>query len=179
MPEHFTPPCDPLPATESGKTLVVVGEDNCLKQLIAHESIAGNPAIPIQLTDGKVELRDGSAEFPIELPNIKTQTGGSVSKILYRDASGAIVNWVPETGSCLDHKLIFRDGSLTFVPDCLPPILCADICAVTSCSEFDYLLGLREAEINCGDETIPVLVLVKVPRNLAPSCGEEEDIPDV
>lgn len=176
MPEYFTSPCDPLDLTFEGKSLVVIDSDNCLKQLGPNSEMTSTSAIPVQLSSGRVELRDGSDQFPIELPNIKTQTGGSVNRILFRDSSGAIVNWLPIAINCLDHKMIFRDGSFTFVPDCLPSIMCVDACEITACDEFDYILGLREFELECEDETITILKLVKIPKELIPQCLPEEEV---
>lgn len=177
MPEYFDPPCDALDLTYQGKSLVVVNEDNCLKQLIPSESANSSyPAIPVQLSPTSIELRDGSAEFPIPLPNIKTQTGGSIYRILYRDTGGNIVNWFPENESCLNHKLIFNGSSFSFVPDCLPSILCADVCDAETCADYDYVLGLREFEIECDEETITLLKLVKIPKSLIPTCLEGGEV---
>lgn len=172
MPNNITPPCDPIDETSGGKALVVVDQENCFKQLIPPDDMEG-AGLACQISPNKVELRDGSEKYPIPIPHLQTQVGGSISHLVFMDG-GNLKSFQPDVQNAIEHKLIFQAGQFRFVPDCLPGIACNDLCPITSCDDFDYVLGLRATTITYGEEEIPVLKLVKVPKSLLSLCVPEE-----
>lgn len=157
---------------ESADAILAVGDDGCSVILQRPEDMAPGQAI-VQYTEaGKVEIRDGSQNYPIVLKNLEKQIGGTIDSIIIRDGSGKLKAFSPSTGDCLDYKLISRNGLMSLVPDTLPSILEQDVCEVSSCEEFDYFLGLKEQEVSCDGDTIVFLKLVKVPKTVAITCED-------
>jgi hypothetical protein len=164
--------CDPLDETEEGKALVVTDEENCLKELVQSEGGA-YPAIPVALSDTEVVLRDGSVNQPFQLPHLQVQTGGAFQRLMIQDSNGVWYAYEPSTW-CVDRKLVVRDGSFELVDDVIPQVATADLCEVSACDDYDYLIGVKEIELTCDDEPTTYLQLVLVPKDLCPSCVEEE-----
>lgn len=157
---------------ESADAILAVGEDGCSVILKRPDDMAPGQGIVQYTESGRVEIRDGSQDYPIILKNLEKQIGGAIESIIIRDGSGKLKAFYPETNDCIDYKLISRDGLMSLVPDTLPSILEQDVCEVASCDEFDYFLGLREQEVSCDGSTITFLKLVKVPKTVAITCGD-------
>jgi hypothetical protein len=165
-------PCDELDQTPFGRALVVTDDENCQRELI-QESEDNYPALAIVHSDNRTSLADGSSEFPIPLPHLQTQVGGTFTKLMIQDASGVwYVFTPPET--CITQRMLIVDGAFTFEDDVLPQLLNADFCEIDSCDQFDYLLGLKEITISCDGEDVTYLKPVKIPKNLCPTCAEED-----
>lgn len=162
--------CDPLTTTNQGKALVVTDEDNCQRELVQSDGGA-YPAIAVAVSDGKVVLRDGSEVQPINLPHLQVQTGGAFTKMLIQDESGNWFAYTPSVG-CVDKRLVVRDGSFEFVDDTLPSLVTTDLCEITDCEGYDFLLGVKEVSIACGEgeDNQTYLQIVLVPKDLCPTC---------
>lgn len=159
--------CDALTTTTSGKALVVTNDENCLSELV--QSDGGlYPALPIAVNDGETVLRDGSVNQPIELPHMLNELAYTFNRILAMDSSGRWYAITP-TSSCIDKKIVVRNGQFYIEPDTLPTVIDANICETTDCESVDYLVGLREIDLSdCieGD----FYELVKIPKALWPVC---------
>jgi hypothetical protein len=162
--------CDPLDTTETGKALVVTDDEECLKALVQSED-GLYPALAVAQSDGKVVLRDGSENQPIQLPHLQVQTGGAFQKLMVQDASGVWYAYDPGVW-CVDKKLVVRDGAFEFVDDVVPQLVTADICEASACSEYDFLVGLKEVTLVCDGEDTTYLQMVLVPKDLCPICEE-------
>lgn len=162
--------CDALAQTDSGKALVVTDEENCLKELVQTEG-GLYPAIPIAVSDDKVVLKDGSENQPIQLPHIQEQVGGSFQKLMVQDEAGVWYVFEPIV-DCIDLKLVIKDGAFSFERDTLPSILSANFCEINECSEYDFLIGVKQVTLTCDGEDVTFLKLVKVPKTLCPTCVE-------
>jgi len=159
----------PLEETPHGKAPVVVDEFGCLASLVMVNP-DDYPALEIALSDDEVQLRDGSAEHPIELPHLQKQVGGSFTKMMIQDASGKWFVFIPPVG-CVNQRLIITNGSFMFVDDVLPSILESELCPVASCDEYDYLIGAKLVYITCQNGgSKQYLKWCLVPRVLCPEC---------
>lgn len=162
--------CVELPAIAEGLALVVTDDEFCQNELVQDDS-ENYPAIPISQSDDEQYLSDGSAAFPFPLPNLQVQTGGSFTKMMIQDSSGTWFVYVPPT-SCVNQRMLIVDGAFTFEDDVLPELLLADICEITACDEYDWLLGIKEVTIPCEPDDLTYFQLVKVPKTLCPTCEE-------
>lgn len=163
--------CDALTTTSNGKALVVTNDENCLTELVQEDG-GLYPALAISLTDGNTVLRDGSSNQPIELPNLLNYIAYTFEKILAMDSSG---RWhaITPSESCIDKKLLVRNGVFVIEPDILPSVIDANICETTDCESVDYLVGLREIDLSDCVEG-EYFELVKIPKALWPVCQAEE-----
>jgi hypothetical protein len=163
------PDCDPLDETIVGKNLIVTDEDNCPAALVAGPGCTYPATVQVHSPDHS-SIVDGSEDFPFSLPNIQKQIGGSFSQMMIKNASG---EWclfeAPE--DCMALRLVVIDGTFTLERDFLPAVLLSEICEVSACSEFDFLIGAVEDTIECEEGTVDILTFVKVPKSLCPVCG--------
>ena len=75
--------------------------------------------------------------------------------------------------SCIDKKLLVRNGVFVIEPDILPSVIDANICETTDCESVDYLVGLREIDLSDCVEG-EYFELVKIPKALWPVCQATE-----
>lgn len=148
--------------TNSGEAIIVSRKKNGSGRLSMEGKIRG--AIPVQLTENLTELRDGSDEHPIVLPNLKRVTSEGVPRILVMLADGQIAYWdVAAFGS--DKKLVTKDGVAKFVDDYSSDLFSGEICE-SSCNDIDAGVGLRAIPVNCPGK--PPRVMYQIVRT--PKC---------
>lgn len=166
-----TPACDAKTKVKSGKRLVVSGDDNCDKDLEENCSL---PAIPVQLKNGTVELRDGSSRKPIPLENIQKLESECITGLLFVKSDGSLSKWVPPQ-QCGEYKLKIVDGKICVKEDTMPSTMPADIC-VSDCDEIDYILGVKMTTLYCkGGKTRQVAQIKAVPK----CCCTAEEISSI
>ena len=159
--------CIPPSSTHLGKAPMVLDEFGCIAQLVMLNE-ADYPAIEQAISDSRVELRNGSAKYPIALPHLQKQVGGSFKRMMVQDASGKWYAFTAAVG-CVNKRLIIVNGTFTFVDDILPEFLEMDICQISSSSEFEFFVGANTVSIECPDGTTKqYLKWVLVPKNLVP-----------
>jgi hypothetical protein len=146
------PPCVPLIEVHEGKAPVVADEFGCIAQLILLDA-STYPAIEQAMSDSSVQLRNGSAKYPIELPHLQRQVGGSFARMMIQDAEGRWYIFIPPV-KCVDQRLIISNGSFSFVDDVLPSLVSSEMCPVSQFADFDYLVGLKSTVVECPDGTI-------------------------
>ena len=142
-----SPPCNILSETSNGKAPVVTDEFGCIAQLVLLDASA-YPAIEQAISDDSVQLRNGSAKWPIELPHLQKQVGGKFVKMMVQDVNG---KWYVFTApnECVNQRLIISNGSFSFVEDVIPNLLTTEMCPVSLSSDFDYIVGLKSETITC------------------------------
>lgn len=147
--------------SDSGRGLVIWLDEDCYHRLAIPDGM-NNPSIPLQVSNQAVELRDGSAEKPIELPAIQKHDGYSTAALLVQSESGSIRSW-RASGLTGRKKLVLLEGVFTLVED-LNTDLFADTMCSAQCKDIHGLLGYREGFVQCdGQEDIPVIQIFKVP----------------
>lgn len=127
------------------------------------------PAIPIQLNEKEVALRDGSADKPIQLPCLQKSSSKVVPSLIFQQADGSIARWeAPQ--ECGTFKMSIVNGMFSITEDTIPHIIPSDICK-TTCDNIDYLLGVKMTEIACpGHATKVMMQLMAVPKY---ACQDE------
>jgi hypothetical protein len=144
-------PCEPLVETANGKAPIVTDEFGCLAQLILLDA-STYPAIEQAISDSSVQLRNGSAKYPVELPHLQKQVGGSFDKMIIQDASGKWYAFLPSV-SCVNQRLIISNGSFTFVDDTLPNLITSELCPAFLDEDFDYFVAVKSVTLTCPDGT--------------------------
>lgn len=157
--------CATLNETNAGFRLVVTTEEGCSAELVAHEDMSPGQSIPFITSSGSVELRDGSKEFPIELPNLQSRNNASVEALLTKGPSGELCYYKP-IPNCIDQKVVSRDGLFLLSPDVVSQFINDDLCEVSSHEEFDYFIGAKEITVDCGGSPTTLLRMVKIPKEL-------------
>ena len=123
-----------------------------------------SPAIPMQVARGKVELRDGTAERPINLRRLQVVPNATPTNLLFLKVNGDLAKW--DLSSLTGKKrLVIIDGVLVAEDDVFPTIAPITMCAET-CAGVEFHVGVKEITIEGED----VLQLVLVPI----SCCEED-----
>lgn len=154
------------------------GED-CQYQLGAKFPIRGG-AIPIQLTENKAELRDGSVEYPIALPNLQKSNAEFVGEILIRLPDGTIAAW--DLGNFLGtRKLSLIEGLATFNSDYSSDIFSGSICE-EDCSGVESALGVKRIVKVCPGQPDTIMYqLCRIPVGCTPdaAAGDCEDLTSI
>ena len=146
-----TLPCDPLVQTNNGKAPVVTDEFGCVAQLVLLDP-STYPAIEQAMSDSSVQLRNGSAKLPIELPHLQKQVGGSFVRMMVQNVSGQWFAFTAPTG-CVNQRLIISNGSFKFVDDVLPNLMTTEMCPVSLADDFDFIVGVKTTTVTCPDGT--------------------------
>lgn len=120
-------------------------------------------AIPVQLTEHLVELRDGSDEHPITLPNLKRVISEGVPRIVVMLADGQLAYW-DITAFAGEQRLVIQDGLAKFVDDYSSDLFSGAICD-TDCNGVDNALGVREIVHNCpGKPPKTMYQICRIPK---------------
>jgi hypothetical protein len=147
--------------TNSAEAIIVSRKKNGSGRLSMDGKIRS--AIPVQLTENLVELRDGSDAHPLTLPNLKGITSESVPRILIMLPDGQIAYW--DMAAFAGHKrLVIENGSAKFVDDYSSDLFSGEICEGT-CDDIDAGLGVRLITHNCpGKPPKTMYQLVRTPK---------------
>jgi len=143
---------------------------DCTVRLGSKSRIRGG-AIPIQLTENTVELRDGSIGSPIVLQKLQKSNAASVGELMIRLPDGTLAAW-DVSAFIGKKKLILQNGSLVFTDDYSSDFFSGAICAA-NCSEIDALLGVKQVITTCPGE--PDKIMYQVCR-VALDCGFEGSV---
>ena len=129
-------------------------------------------AIPIQLTENKVELRDGSVDYPITLPNLQKSNATSVGEILIRLPDGTIAAW--DLGNFLgQRKLSLIDGYATFNNDYSSDLFSGEICEA-DCNGVESALGVKKIVKVCvGQPDTIMYQLCRIPVGCTPDQASD------
>ena len=124
-------------------------------------------AIPIQLTENLAELRDGSIEYPIVLPNLQKSNAEFVGEILIRLPDGTIAAW--DLGNFLGlRKLSLTNGLATFSNDYSSDLFSGEICEA-DCSGVESALGVKRIVKTCvGQPDTIMYQLCRIPVGCTP-----------
>lgn len=157
----------------SGRAIVVTDSENCLSELIQPPGSGQTyPAIPVAMNSGRVELRSGSVNDPIQLPYLQEQGGGGFTKIVTHDSTGSLAAF-ESFNYCIDLKLVIRNGQFEFVEDTLPEIFDSNICTTNSLEQIEYILGAKEINTVCSGVERTFYQVFLIPKDMIvvqPSC---------
>jgi hypothetical protein len=169
IPERQCVPVDCQGQVKEGTNISVfkAGAD-CQYQLTGKMRVRGG-AIPVQLTENKVELRDGSVDYPIVLPNLQKSNAAFVAEILIRLPDGTIAAW--DLGNFLgEKKLTLVDGQATFNNDYSSHLFSGEICE-EDCSGVESALGVKRIVKVCVGQ--PDTIMYQICR-IPVGCSTDE-----
>jgi hypothetical protein len=128
-------------------------------------------AIPVQLTENQVELRDGSDAHPILLPNLKRITTEGVPRIVIMLADGQLAYW-DISAFAGEKRLVTENGLAKFVDDYSSDLFSGEICEA-ECDGVDAALGVRVITHTCpGKPAKTMYQMVRIPK----CCCDLEDL---
>jgi hypothetical protein len=147
--------------TNSGEAIIVSRKKNGSGRLSMSDKVRN--AIPVQLTENTVELRDGSDLHPILLPNLKKVTSEGVPSILVMLADGQIAAW-NISAFAGEKKLVTKNGQAMFVDDYSSDLFSGEICE-GQCDEVDASIGVRVITHNCpGKPPKTMYQMIRIPK---------------
>ena len=155
--------CDDNRESATAVAVYLSGSDTCTHKLSRPRAMR-NSSILVQLTENKVEHRDGSDEYPIILTGLKKYNGETVSELVIRLADGSLATW--NIGNFSGRKkLVLDNGSLKLVDDLLSDLFAGAICEGT-CNDIDAGLGVKTILDNSCIGKPPVVryQIVRVPK---------------
>lgn len=146
----------------SAEAIIVSRKKNGSGRLSMASKIRGG-AIPIQLTENQVELRDGSDEHPIKLPNLKKISTEGVPGIVVLLADGQLAYW-DISSFASQMKLVTENGTAKFVDDVSSDMFSGTLCE-SDCDGADAAVGVRTIQRNCpGKPPKTMFQLVRIPK---------------
>lgn len=132
-------------------------------------------AIPVQINENTVELKDGSIDAPIYLQNLKKTNTPAVAELLVRLSDGSIAAW--DIGNVNGEKiLVIKDGQITAQDKYSSDLFDGSICEETDCSNVDSTLGVKQRVVVCPGQPDKVMwQICRIPK----CCCTAEDIESI
>jgi len=166
-------PCDGR--QEKGVAIgVYINQGQNCTQRLSRPSDMRNPGIPIQLTEKLVEIRDGSAKYPISLPGLQKSNEKSMSALIGISPDGTLVAWSFKNFPG-KKKLTLINGLLTLSDDLGSDLLAGTICAESNCNAIDGMLGFKTILQTCPGEPDRIVTQICAAPKCCCEANQEED----
>lgn len=156
--------------SQSGVGLTVWVNETCYQRLVPPDDVQYG-AIPFQVSENEIELRDGSQSHPISLPGIQANANLSAATLLTQMPDGTFQAWKASLLSG-KKKLVAYDGSFILEEDVHGDLFTDQMCSA-NCADLDGVIGYRDVTVRCeGQPDYNAVQIFKVPL-----CGVAE-VPD-
>lgn len=161
-PQMACAPSYPNDKVVKGNNLTVYVRADREYRKLTRPTAMRSASIPVQLTESEVELRDGSANYPIILSALQKSNLKTVSKIMIQDANGKMYAW-DAANFFGRQRVVVIDGSWTLVNDHNTDLFVGSMCA-GDCNSISGMIGYKEILIECpGQPPTTAIQLVKMP----------------
>lgn len=143
--------------------IAVYESDDCTRRLVRHDRIRSS-GIPVQLTGKSVEIRDGSLDFPVQLPALQKSVLASIPYLVGMLADGTLVAWSfgNFTGP---KKIVVENGMATIKADYYSDLIDGNVCTEDNCENIHGMIGFKETVEICPGQPNQIRIqLVKAPK---------------